>query len=73
MDSLLMNLKKYIKHIFARDTLLAYLDLNSRFYIHTDASDYHLAAEICQSDKPITFYIQKLNGPQNRDTVTEKE
>ena len=39
-------------------------DVNKRFDIHTDASDYQLSALIIQEGKPITFYNSKLTVPQ---------
>ena len=53
----------YINHIFARDSLLSYLDFNKCFYIHTDASYYQLGELIIQEDKPISFYRHKLAVP----------
>ena len=62
-----------IKRIVARNTLLIYTDLNTHFYIHTDASDFHMGAVINQDVKPIAFYRCKLTGPQAQYTVMEKE
>ena len=61
-----------IKRSVSQDNLLAYLDFNQRFDMHTDASDYQLGPVIIHNRKPITFYIRKLTGPQTRYTVTEK-
>ena len=55
-----------IKITVAHDTLLAYLDLNNQFDMHTYASDYHLVAVISQDGKPITFYTHKLTKIQTR-------
>ena len=45
-----------IKCAIANDTLLAYLDFNKRFDIHTYASNYQLVSVIIQDGKPIAFY-----------------
>ena len=37
-----------------------------------DASDDQIGVVKSKSDKPITLYIRKQTGPQNRYTVTEK-
>jgi RNase H-like domain found in reverse transcriptase/Reverse transcriptase (RNA-dependent DNA polymerase) len=49
------------KKIIAREVMLAYLDFNKPFEIHTDASHYQLGAVISQEGKPIAFYSRKLN------------
>ena len=50
----------YIKRTVSHDTLLAYPDLNKRFDINTDASNYQLGSVIIQDGKPIAFYSRKL-------------
>ena len=45
-----------IKRTVTCNTLLKYLDFNKRFFIHTDARDYHMGAMISQGVKPIDFY-----------------
>ena len=62
-----------IKRVVSQDTLLAYPYFNTRFDIHTDASDYHLGAVIIHNGKQISFYSRKITGPQTWYTVTEKE
>ena len=62
-----------IKRAVSQDTLLAYMDFNERFYIHTDARNYQLGAVIIQNSKPIDFYSRKLTGPKTWYTVTVKE
>ena len=57
----------------ARETLLAFLDFNKEFEIHTDASKLQLGSIISQQGKPIEFYSRKLNPAQTRYTTTEKE
>ena len=49
-----------IKRDVTQDALLAYLDLNKRFDIHTDARDYYLGAVTSQEGRPIAFYSHKL-------------
>ena len=53
-----------IKHTFAHNPVLAYLDFNKRFDIHTYVIYYQLGAVIVQNGKSIAFYILKLNGVQ---------
>ena len=55
-----------IKHIIAKEVLLAYPNFNNRFDIHTDASQTQLGAVISQDNKPIAFYSRKLNPAQTR-------
>ena len=62
-----------INRAVSQDTLLEYPDLNERFDIHMDASNYQLVAVITQHSKTISFYSRKLKGLQTRDIVTEKE
>jgi RNase H-like domain found in reverse transcriptase len=62
-----------MKAIIAKETLLAYLDLNKQFEIHTDASHTQLEAVLSQDKRPIAFYSRKLNPTQTRYTTTERE
>ena len=62
-----------MKRIITKETLLAYLNFNKPFHIHTDASDVQLGACISQEGKPIAFYSRKLNPAQTRYTTTEQE
>ena len=57
----------------AHDNLLTYPDFYEKFKIHTDDSAFQLGAVISQTGKPIDFYSIKLNGAQQRYTVTERE
>ena len=57
----------------ACDTLLAYLNFNEEFKIHTDSSNFQLRAIIIQNFKPIAFYGRKLTGVHTMYTVIEKE
>ena len=59
-----------IKRIVARGDLLAYLDFDEEFKIHTDASNFQLGAVIIQKGKLIAFYSSKLTYEQIRYTVT---
>ena len=61
-----------IKRAIAHYTLLAYLHLNERFDIHTDANNYQLGVVIIYNGKPIALYSRKLTGLQTRYTVTKK-
>ena len=71
-----------MKALVAKDTLLAYADHNSRFYIETDASDYQLGGRIFQKIenedgtevvRDVAFYTRKLNGAQKNYSTIEKE
>ena len=59
--------------MIGREVLLAYLDFNASFEIHTDASKLHIGAVISQKGKPIAFYPQNINSSQQNYTTTEKE
>ena len=59
--------------MIGREVLLAYPDFNAPFEIHTDASKLKIGAVISQKSKPIAFYSQKMNRPQQNYTTTEKE
>ena len=59
--------------MIGRELLLAYLDFNAPFLIHTDASKLQIGAVISQKGKPIAFYSQKINSSQQNYTTTEKE
>jgi hypothetical protein len=56
-----------------REMLLAYLDFNAPFQIHTDVSKTQIGALISQNGKPIAFYSRKMNSAQQNYTVTKKE
>jgi len=45
------------KKVIAKETLLACLDFNKPFQIHTDASHYQLGAVVSQEGKPMAFYL----------------
>jgi hypothetical protein len=62
-----------IMRVIGREVLLAYLDINAPFEIHTDASKTQLGAVISQGGKPIAFFSRKLNSAQLSYTVTENE
>ena len=61
------------KQIAVHNTLLIYSDLNERFDIHMDASNFQLGAVIIQNSKQISFYSQKVTGEQSRYTVKERQ
>ena len=62
-----------IKRIVARDTLLAYLDFNEEFKIHTNARKIQSGAVVTRKRKPIVFYSRQLTDAQKRYKLTEKE
>jgi hypothetical protein len=53
--------------------MLTFPDFSKPFHIYTDASDKQLGAVITQDEKPIAFYIRKLNNAQQRYTTGEQE
>ena len=52
--------------------LLAYIDINNKFYIHTDASYSQLGVVIIQGGRTISIYSEKLNGPHTSYMIMEK-
>jgi hypothetical protein len=64
---------KTVKLAIGWEVLLAYLDFNAPFQIHTDASKDQIGAVISQNGKPIAFFSGKLNSAQRNYTTTEKE
>ncbi|KAL7477367.1 LOW QUALITY PROTEIN: hypothetical protein ACHAW6_003176, partial [Cyclotella cf. meneghiniana] len=61
-----------IKHVIAREILLAYPDYNDVFEIETDASTHQIGAVITQRGRPLAFFSHKLSKPQTKYTVTER-
>ena len=62
-----------MKRIIAREVILSYPEFSKPFHLHTDASKTQRGAVISQNDKPIAFYLRKLNPAQTRYTTTERE
>ena len=62
-----------IKCAVTHYTLLLYPDINKRFDINKDVSNYQLGSVIRQGEKPIYFYSHKLAGLQMRYTATKNE
>ena len=62
-----------IKHLIARDTVLAYPGFSKRFVIYTDASKRKLDVVITQDNRPMAFFSRKLTGPQKNYIITELE
>ena len=62
-----------INRIVDRNNLINYPDFNEEYKIHIDASKFQLRAVISQKDKPIDFYVRKLNDAPERYTVKERE
>ena len=62
-----------IKRVIGREVLLAYLDFNDPFEIHTDASKLQIGAVISQKGKSIAFYSLNMNSSQQSYTTTDKE
>ncbi len=55
---------------FAKETVLAYLDLSQPFEIYTDASATQLGAVIAQDNRPIAFLSRKLSEMQQKYSVS---
>ena len=62
-----------IKCVIGRELLLACLDFNAMFEIHTDDSKLKIGAVIPQKGKTIALYSWKMNINQNNYTTTERE
>ncbi len=54
---------KRMKVLMMCDCLLNYPNNNKPFHINTDASSYQMGANIVQDDKPVAFWLHKLNDP----------
>jgi hypothetical protein len=54
----MQNAFNQMKTLMAADVLCAYPGHNKPYHIFTDASDYQLGT---QEDKPVAYYIKKLN------------
>ena len=61
-----------IKRVIEREVLLAYLEFNSSFEIHTVESKLHIGALISQKVNPIAFYSRNMNSAHQKYTTTEK-
>ena len=61
-----------IKRVIGCKVLLAYLDFNYPFEIHTDTYKIEIGAVISQKGKPVAFYSQKINSAQQNYTTTER-
>jgi RNase H-like domain found in reverse transcriptase len=67
-------LKKSIKKVISKETVLAFPRLDKPFHAYTDASKYQLGAVIIQEGRPLPFYSRKLNtSAQKRYTTGEQE
>jgi len=62
-----------IKSLLAKDAFIRYPDHNKPFHIFCDASDLQLGAVITQENRPVAYYLRKLNKAQQNYTVGEKE
>ena len=53
--------------------MLSYPDVNKKFVIYTDASDYTIGGLVTQEGRTISCFSKKLNPAQQRYTTTDKE
>ena len=62
-----------MKKVVTREVLLAYPRFDQPFVIYTDASTAQLGSVITQNERPLAFYIRKLNTAQKKYTTCELE
>ena len=62
-----------IKRVIGREVLLASLDFNAPFEIHTYDSKLQTGTVMSQKCKPVAFYSRRMNSAQHNSTKTEKE
>jgi hypothetical protein len=62
-----------MKALMTVNVLCAYPDYNKSFHIFTDAPDYQLGACIMHEDKPVAYYLKKLNSAQMNYATIDKE
>ena len=60
-----------LKHLLAKQVILAYPDFSKPFEIYTDASAKQIGAVIHQDTRPLAFYSHKLTDTQTWYTVIE--
>ncbi|MGL5707225.1 MAG: reverse transcriptase domain-containing protein, partial [Aeromonas sp.] len=56
-----------------KNAKLYFPDLNDKFFINTDASDFGIGAVLYQDKGIIGFFSKKLNDTQRKYTTTERE
>ncbi len=64
---------KSMEALMVCNCLLVYPNHNKPFYIYTDTSSYQMGAYIVQDDKPVAFWLRKLNNTLLKYTVGDKE
>ena len=62
-----------VKRTLAEEVILAYPNYEEVFEIYTDASQRQLGAVIVQDNRPLAFFLRKLNDPQLKYSITELE
>jgi RNase H-like domain found in reverse transcriptase/Reverse transcriptase (RNA-dependent DNA polymerase)/Integrase zinc binding domain/Chromo (CHRromatin Organisation MOdifier) domain len=67
-----------VKEAFRKNEFLILPDTEKQFWVHADASDYAIGAEISQLDKngkrrPVLFYSRKLLPAERNYTTADKE
>ena len=64
---------KDTKCMVAQEAILAYPDFEQEFHVYADASDYQLGGIIMQNNRPLVFYMRKLNKAQAMYPTGEQE
>ena len=62
-----------IKVVITEDVMLAYLDYNQTFHVHTDASKFQMGGAVSQNKTSVAFFLKKLNKAQLKYMITEKK
>ena len=57
----------------SEEVILAYPTYGEVFDIYTDASQRQLGAVTVQDNRPLAFFLRKLNEPQSKYSITELE